>query len=88
MKPLVDYLKKYYFFDENSEPNKFTFEDDTVKAVKEWLLDMREYQYEYVNNLWRVGRINMLDELISYLIPAQAQVEIILRKDTKEEKQP
>ena len=40
-KPLVHYLKKYYFFDENSEPNKFTFEDDTVKAVSEWLIQFR-----------------------------------------------
>jgi hypothetical protein len=39
--PLAHFLKKYYFFDENSEPNKFTFEDDTIKAVSEWLIQFR-----------------------------------------------
>jgi len=38
---LTHFLKKYYFFDENSEPNKFTFEDDTIKAVSEWLIQFR-----------------------------------------------
>ena len=36
-KTLKQVLSQYYFFDENSEPNKFTYEDDTIKAIKEWL---------------------------------------------------
>lgn len=47
MKTLKQLLKQYYFFDENSEPNKFTYEDDTIKAVIEWLEQKRQYAEEY-----------------------------------------
>lgn len=67
MKPLVDYLKKYYFFDENSEPNKFIFEDDVVEAVRFWLND-----FIIENQGWTDVK-NVAKELRSYLVAAKPQ---------------
>jgi hypothetical protein len=63
---LRDFLKQYYFFDENSEPNKFTFEDDTIKAVKEWLIKQRviaEESYAKYDALVIQNLIDRVDEV-------------------------